>query len=87
MRKYIGTVTDNVVRMMNTKYCLIPHIKGGVNSKESDLEFESYEEGDVNIEAMLRLGMRFLSKDEVLHFVKGEDIYGNKLIAPKDLVS
>ena len=85
MKRYIGNVLDfegGIVRMLNTNMCLVSHFQGGINTREGDLVFKSYEESEVNLEALLKKGLRFLTKEEVVHFFRGEDLNGKKLEKP-----
>lgn len=87
MKKYIGNILNfngGVVRMMNTKKQLIPHYLGGVNTKEDELTFISYEESIVNPQFLKNNNLRFLTREEVIHFFRGENIKGEKIAKPEE---
>ena len=67
--------------MLSTNMCLVPHVQGGANTK-CDFVFKAYDEKDVNKEALLKKGLRFLTKEEVMHFFKGENMKGEKIEKP-----
>lgn len=85
MKKYIGTVSDNgIVRVLNNKMEVIPHIQGGANTKSTDdLVFLSYEVDKVNPEFLRKNNLRFLTDEEMARFVSGENIYGEKIKKPE----
>lgn len=86
MKHYIGSVSDfggGIVRMLNTKNQLVPHVLGGANSKEDELTFISYEETQVNPKFLENNNLRFLTKDEVIHFMRGENMQGEKIAKPE----
>lgn len=85
MKKYIGTVSDNgIVRVLNNKMEVIPHIQGGANTKSTDdLVFFSYEVDKVNPEFLRKNNLRFLTDEEMARFVSGENIYGEKIKKPE----
>lgn len=85
MKKYIGTVSDyngGTVRMMDSEKRLQPHVLGGANS-EGDITFLSYEENDINPEFLRKNNLRFLSKQEVTAFMRGENLKGEKIKKPE----
>lgn len=85
MKKYIGSVSDNgIVRVLNNKMEVIPHIQGGANTKSTDdLVFLSYEVDKVNPEFLRKNNLRFLTDEEMARFVSGENIYGEKIKKPE----
>lgn len=86
MKKYIGNILDingGVVRMLNTKGILIPHCNGGINTNEDDLNFISYDETKVNKDFLEKNNLRFLTKNEVATFMRGENLKGEKLKKPE----
>ena len=85
MKKYIGNVSDNgIVRVLNNKMKVIPHIQGGANTKSTDdLVFISYEVSKVNPEFLRKNNLRFLTDEEVAHFMAAENIHGEKIKKPE----
>jgi hypothetical protein len=86
MKYYIGSVSDyngGTVRMLNTKNQLVPHVLGGANSKEDELTFISYEEKSINPEFLAKNNLRFLTENEVIHFMRGENLKGEKIAKPE----
>lgn len=84
MKKYIGSVSEYTgqIRMLDTKKVVVPHVLGGANDTE-DHTFISYEESSINKEFLRKHGLRFLTEEEVAHFLKGENIYGEKVKKPE----
>lgn len=84
MKKYIGSVSEYTgqIRMLDTKKVVVPHILGGANDTEAHT-FISYEESSINKEFLRKHGLRFLTEEEVAHFLKGENIYGEKVKKPE----
>lgn len=86
MKKYIGSVSDfggGIVRVLNTKMQLVPHILGGANNTPDELTFISYEETEVNPKFLEKNNVRFLTKDEIAHFMRGENMQGEKIKKPE----
>lgn len=86
MKKYIGSVSEYTgqIRMLDTNNIICPHVLGGANDKEGEThEFVSYEESQVNLVNLEKNGLRFLTEDEVKHFLAGENIYGEKVAKPE----
>lgn len=84
MKKYIGSVSEYTgqIRMLDTKKVVVPHVLGGANDTEAHT-FISYEESSINKEFLRKHGLRFLTEEEVVHFLKGENIYGEKVKKPE----
>lgn len=84
MKKYIGSVSEYTgqIRMLDTKKVVVPHVLGGANDTEAHT-FISYEESSINKEFLRKHGLRFLTEEEVAHFLKGENIYGEKVKKPE----
>jgi hypothetical protein len=84
MKKYIGSVSEYTgqIRMLDTKKVVVPHILGGANDTDAHT-FISYEESTINKEFLKKHGLRFLTEEEVAHFLKGENIYGEKVKKPE----
>ena len=86
MKRYIGSVSEYTgqIRMLDTNNIICPHVLGGANDKEGEThEFVSYEESQVNLVNLEKNGLRFLTEDEVKHFLAGENIYGEKVAKPE----
>ena len=84
MKKYIGSVSEYTgqIRMLDTKKVVVPHVLGGANDTEAHT-FISYEESSINKEFLRKHSLRFLTEEEVAHFLKGENIYGEKVKKPE----
>lgn len=84
MKKYIGSVSEYTgqIRMLDTKKVVVPHVLGGANDTEAHT-FISYEESSINKESLRKHGLRFLTEEEVAHFLKGENIHGEKVKKPE----
>lgn len=84
MKKYIGSVSEYTgqIRMLDTKKVVVPHVLGGANDTEAHT-FISYEESSINKEFLRKHGLRFLTEEEVAHFLRGENIYGEKVKKPE----
>lgn len=85
MKKYIGNILDfngGIVRMLNSKLELCPHVLGGAN-QTGDITYLSYEENDVNPQFLKKNNLRFLTEQEVAIFMRGENLKGEKLKKPE----
>ena len=84
MKKYIGSVCEYTgqIRMLNDNNVIVPHVLGGAGDTEKHT-FISYEESLVNVEVLEKEGLRFLTDKEVMHFMRGENIYGEKVKKPE----
>lgn len=84
MKQYIGNILDyngGIVRMLDSDHTLQPHYLGGANSK-GDITFLAYEPSEINKSFLESNNLRFLTREEVARFFRGENMEGEKLQKP-----